>query len=183
MGNEKYTQKVMEAFQSAQQIAALHYNQEISSVHMLMGLLKEPEGLLSTILTECQTDVPMLQARLEQLLKKANELDVPLGDVLATATRFTAECISAGVRDYCPVKPDRMIVGGGGSMNPTLLAHIADCLPGCEVMTNEQLGLDSNAKEAVAFAVLANEAMYGQPNNAPGATGAAHPVVMGKISQ
>ena len=57
------------------------------------------------------------------------------------------------------------------------------CLPGCEVMTNEQLGLDSNAKEAVAFAVLANEAMYGQPNNAPGATGAAHPVVMGKISQ
>ena len=71
----------------------------------------------------------------------------------------------------------------GGSMNPTLLAHIADCLPGCEVMTNEQLGLDSNAKEAVAFAVLANEAMYGQPNNAPGATGAAHPVVMGKISQ
>lgn len=70
MGNEKYTQKVMEAFQSAQQIAALHYNQEISSVHMLMGLLNEPEGLLSTILTECQTDVPMLQARLEQLLKK-----------------------------------------------------------------------------------------------------------------
>lgn len=122
-------------------------------------------------------------AYVEQLLKKANELDVPLWDVLATATRFTAECISAGVRDYCPVKPDRMIVGGGGSMNPTLLTHIADCLPGCEVMTNEQLGLDSNAKEAVAFAVLANEAMYGQPNNAPGATGAAHPVVMGKISQ
>ena len=108
-------------------------------------------------------------AYVEQLLKKANELDVPLGDVLATATRFTAECIGAGVRDYCPVKPDRMIVGGGGSMNPTLLAHIADCLPGCEVMTNEQLGLDSNAKEAVAFAVLANEAMYGRPNNAPGA--------------
>ena len=50
-------------------------------------------------------------------------------------------------------------------------------------MTNEQLGLDSNAKEAVAFAVLANEAMYGKPNNAPGATGAVHPVVMGKISQ
>ena len=46
MGNEKYTQKVIEAFQSAQQIAALHYNQELSSVHMLMGLTKEPEGLL-----------------------------------------------------------------------------------------------------------------------------------------
>ena len=70
MGNEKYTQKVIEAFQTAQQIAALHYNQEITSVHVLMGLVKEPEGLLATIFKECGTDVPMLQARLEQLLKK-----------------------------------------------------------------------------------------------------------------
>lgn len=70
MGNEKYTQKVIDAFQTAQQIAALHYNQEITSVHMLMGLVKEPEGLLDTIFKECHADVPMLQARLEQLLKK-----------------------------------------------------------------------------------------------------------------
>ena len=70
MGNEKYTQKVIEAFQTAQQIAALHYNQEITSVHVLMGLVKEPEGLLATIFKECGTDVPMIQARLEQLLKK-----------------------------------------------------------------------------------------------------------------
>ena len=70
MGNEKYTQKVIEAFQTAQQIAALHYNQEITSIHVLMGLVKEPEGLLATIFKECGTDVPMLQARLEQLLKK-----------------------------------------------------------------------------------------------------------------
>ena len=70
MGNEKYTQKVIEAFQTAQQIAALHYNQEITSVHVFMGLVKEPEGMLATIFKECGTDVPMLQARLEQLLKK-----------------------------------------------------------------------------------------------------------------
>lgn len=70
MGNEKYTQKAIEAFQTAQQIAALHYNQEITSVHVFMGLVKEPEGLLATIFKECGTDVPMLQARLEQLLKK-----------------------------------------------------------------------------------------------------------------
>ena len=48
--------------------------------------------------------------------------------------------------------------------------------------TGEQLGIDSEAKEAVAFAILASEAINGIPNNAPGATGAAHPVVMGKIS-
>ena len=69
-------------------------------------------------------------------------------------------------------------------MNPIhCWLSLQNCLPGCEVLTNEQLGLDSNAKEAVAFAVLANETLYGQCNTAPGATGAAHPVVMGKISQ
>jgi len=70
MGTEKYTQKVIEAFQAAQQIAALNYHQEITATHMLMGLVKEPEGLLSTIFTECKTDLPMLQARLDQLLKR-----------------------------------------------------------------------------------------------------------------
>ena len=55
-------------------------------------------------------------------------------------------------------------------------------LPGCEVVTNEALGLDSDAKEAVAFAILANEMLHGSCNNAPSATGAAHPVVMGKLS-
>ena len=70
MGNEKYTQKVMEVFQEAQQLAALHYNQEITSVHMLLGLTKDPEGLLATIFEDCGTDLPMLRAKLEQMLKK-----------------------------------------------------------------------------------------------------------------
>ncbi|MBP8855894.1 MAG: anhydro-N-acetylmuramic acid kinase [Oscillospiraceae bacterium] len=116
------------------------------------------------------------------LCQKADALGVSLTDTLATATRFTAECIREGIERFCDIKPQRLIIGGGGSMNPTLLAHIADCLPTCEVLTNEQLGLDSNAKEAIAFAVLANETLFGMCNNAPGATGAAHAVVMGKIS-
>ena len=122
------------------------------------------------------------KAYVDALCAEAETLGVSLSDTLATATRFTAECIRAAVQNFCPVYPDRLIVGGGGSMNPTLLGEIADCLPGCEVMTNEQMGLDSNSKEAVAFAVLANEALYGRTNNAPGATGASHPVIMGKIS-
>jgi len=121
-------------------------------------------------------------AYVDALCAEASALGCTLSDALATATRFTAECIRVGVERFCPQRPQRLIVGGGGSMNPTLMAHIADCLPGCEVLTNEQLGLDSAAKEAVAFAVLANETLYGLANNAPGATGAAHPVVMGKIS-
>lgn len=116
------------------------------------------------------------------LLEEASRLKISLTDTLATATRFTAECIRVAVERFCSPRPDRLIVGGGGSLNPTLMAHIRDCLPGCQVMVNEDLGLDSNAKEAVAFAVLANEALFASCNNAPSATGAAHPVVMGKIS-
>ena len=75
-----------------------------------------------------------------------------------------------------------LIIGGGGSMNKTLVQAVARALPECRVLTNEDLGYDSNAKEAVAFAVLANEAIFAGCNNVPTVTGAKNPVVMGKIS-
>lgn len=107
---------------------------------------------------------------------------ISLLDCLATAARFTAESIAAGITDFSPEKPDVLIVGGGGSKNLLLLSHLKDCLPDCQVMTNEEAGYDSDSKEAVAFAVLANEALGGMTNNVPSVTGAAHPVIMGKIS-
>lgn len=70
MGEEKYTQKTLTALQTAQQTAALHYHQEITSAHLLLALAKEPEGLLQTIFDEANTDIPMLKARLEQELSK-----------------------------------------------------------------------------------------------------------------
>ncbi len=70
MSEEKYTQKVLTALQSAQQSAAVHYHQEITSAHVLLAMIKEPEGLLATIFDECKTDLPMLKVRLEQKLKK-----------------------------------------------------------------------------------------------------------------
>ncbi|WP_182185590.1 ATP-dependent chaperone ClpB [Pectinatus frisingensis] len=70
MAEEKYTQKVLTALQSAQQNAAMHYHQEITTAHVLLALVKEPEGLLSTIFDECKTDLPMLKVRLEQELNK-----------------------------------------------------------------------------------------------------------------
>lgn len=70
MGEEKYTQKTLTALQSAQQTAALHYHQEITSAHLLLALAKESEGLLQTIFDEANTDLPMLKARLEQELSK-----------------------------------------------------------------------------------------------------------------
>ena len=122
-------------------------------------------------------------AYLEALLQQAQSLQVSLADTLSTATAFTAACIAENAKRFLPRLPDRLIVGGGGSCNPTLMQMLRQALPTVEVLRGEDLGLDSNAKEAVAFAVLANEALYGLAGNAPGATGAAHPVVLGKISQ
>ncbi len=117
-----------------------------------------------------------------RLLQRASELNVCLEDVLATATRFTAESIKLGVELFCKPTPELLIVGGGGSMNPVLMCHLKQCLSPCRVVTNEELGLNSNAKEAIAFAVLANETLHGIESNAPGATGARKNVVLGKIS-
>ena len=80
------------------------------------------------------------------------------------------------------MRPARLIVGGGGGRNSTLMADIAAALPDVCVLTNEDLGFDGDAKEAVAFAVLANEAIFAQCSNAPGATGARHGAVLGKIT-
>ena len=106
----------------------------------------------------------------------------PLVDVLATATAFTAQSIALSLRRFAPKLPGRLVVGGGGSRNPTLLSFLQEALPEVTVQTQEDLGLDSDAKEAVAFAILANEALFGICNNAPSATGASHGVVMGRIN-
>ncbi len=63
----------------------------------------------------------------------------------------------------------------------TLLNSFRDLLT-IPVLTNEDLGMDSDAKEAIAFAILANECLHGLCNNVPNATGAKHPVIMGKVS-
>ncbi len=102
-------------------------------------------------------------------------------NILATACRFTAECIRVAIDCFCPAQPDYLVIGGGGSRNPTLMRDIRRALH-LPVLVNEDLGYDSDAKEAVAFAVLANECVHGSANNLPSVTGARHPVVMGKIS-
>ena len=77
-------------------------------------------------------------------------------DCLRTITRFTAESIAYGLRHFIGEYPDQLIIGGGGSHNPLILADLADCLPGCAILTGEDVGYCSDSKEAVAFAVLAS---------------------------
>ncbi len=117
----------------------------------------------------------------DHLMTRGGELNLSGEDILMTAARFTVECVHFAMDHFCPVRPDVLVIGGGGSRNPTLLRLFREILP-MPVLINEDLGYDSDAKEAVAFAVLASECIHGSPNNMPGVTGADHPVVMGKIT-
>ncbi|MBI3207854.1 MAG: anhydro-N-acetylmuramic acid kinase [Candidatus Solibacter usitatus] len=102
--------------------------------------------------------------------------------MLATATELTAQSVAVSIRD-CGHPVDDVIVSGGGARNVTLLRRIGDALPGAVICKSTDFGVDADAKEAIAFAVLAYESFHGRPSNMPGATGARHPVVLGKISR
>ncbi len=103
-------------------------------------------------------------------------------DAIATATAFTARSIASAYRDFLPALPQDMLLSGGGAHNQTLLAMLRREMPGVEVLPLEQRGFDADAKEAVAFAVLAYQAVFGAPNHLPETTGAKEAVILGKIS-
>jgi anhydro-N-acetylmuramic acid kinase len=105
---------------------------------------------------------------------------LPPADLMATATAFTAASIAVGVRRFA-VYPQELIVSGGGLRNPQLMAQLAAYLPGVRICASNDFGIDSDAKEAIAFAVLAAETWRRRPANLPSATGARRPVILGKI--
>lgn len=98
MAGEKYTAKAQQAMQAAQQLAAMKYHQEFNSLHLMLALAKEPEGLLATIFNECQTDLPMLKVKLEAELNKIPQvkgqerlsMGVDLARVIGKAREYAA---------------------------------------------------------------------------------------------
>jgi anhydro-N-acetylmuramic acid kinase len=103
-------------------------------------------------------------------------------DLLATLTRFTAETIARSYREMLPAMPNEVFVSGGGALNPTMMRHLGELLAPVPVSSTTVLGVDPEAKEAIAFAVLANQTLFGAPGNIPAVTGAVGPRVLGKIS-
>jgi anhydro-N-acetylmuramic acid kinase len=108
-------------------------------------------------------------------------------DVVATATALTARSIANALRRFVIRKQARyqeMIVSGGGAKNSTLMAMLRNGLAplGVALHLSDEFGLPSEAKEAVAFAVLAYETWHRRPSNVPSATGAKRPAILGKIS-
>lgn len=103
-------------------------------------------------------------------------------DIIATFTAFTARSISQSYRDFLPTPVDEVIVSGGGALNPTLMQMLRDQLAPARVVTVDEMGLASEAKEAVAFAVMGYETIHQRASNLPAATGATHPVILGNIT-
>lgn len=118
----------------------------------------------------------------DDLLKKWSFLDDV--DIIATVTAFTAHSIAENYKKFIfpSYHIDEVIVGGGGSYNNTLIAMLSELLPNCKVLIQEDLGYSSDAKEAIAFAVLANETLSGLSGNVIGATGAKERVILGNIT-
>jgi anhydro-N-acetylmuramic acid kinase len=108
-----------------------------------------------------------------------HEFVASTGIDLTTAAELTAATIAKAVANYPAT--EEVIVSGGGAHNSYLLERLrAQMRP--TVLTSDQLGVNVDSKEAVLFALLAYETWHGRPGNVPSATGARHPVILGKIS-
>ncbi len=113
-------------------------------------------------------------------------------DVVATATALTARSIADAVERFVLPRfgerrrrgDHQMIVSGGGVKNPTLMAMLRNAIAplGIELHFSDEFGLPAEAKEAVAFALLAYETWHRRPSNLPSATGAKRAAILGKIS-
>jgi anhydro-N-acetylmuramic acid kinase len=107
----------------------------------------------------------------------------PLTDLVATLTAFTARSIARAYRDFVlPERPIRQVVlSGGGARNTTLVSFLRGELPSLRWHTSDEMGVPAEAKEAVAFAILADAAACGFPAGLPSVTGASRRSILGKF--
>ena len=113
-------------------------------------------------------------------------------DVLATAAALTARTIADAIHREFKAKTRgrkgrgeaaslEVIASGGGVHNATVMRMLREAMPQSHVVASDERGIPADAKEALAFAVLAYLTLHGRPGNVPGATGADESVVLGKI--
>lgn len=117
-----------------------------------------------------------------QLWERAVQAGLSSEDIIATLTALTAHSIARAYHSFLPRFPDEVIVSGGGACNPTLMGFLGEQLAPARVLASDEIGIPVEAKEALAFAVLAYESWNRRPGNLPAATGAARPVILGTLT-
>jgi len=119
-----------------------------------------------------------------KILAQARRYKLHPNDLIHTVTVFTAASIADALNRF--VLPSRkirqIIISGGGAQNPLLMSQLSALLPNIEPMPSSVLNVPTDAKEALAFAILAYETFHLRPSNVPTATGAHGPAILGKIS-
>lgn len=125
----------------------------------------------------------------EQFLRNCRKAKAKPEDVITTATALTAESITRAFSQFVQSKLHSGIaidyfVSGGGAKNPTLIKMLRQKLEplGCRLMQTSAAGIPVDAKEAVAFALLAYYTWHHRPANVPSATGAKRPAILGQIT-
>lgn len=123
-------------------------------------------------------------AYVDRLLKRAARFAASPDDVVRTATIFTALSVVDALKNFVAPRTriDQVIVSGGGAHNPVIMGQLAAALAPIEVLPSTLLGMDVDAKEAYAFAILAYQSWHRRSGNLPSATGANRPAILGKIS-
>lgn len=109
--------------------------------------------------------------------------ELPGPDGVATAVELTVRTVADAILHWVPGSPE--VVGSGGGMrHPVLHQRLKALLAsrGIQLSSFDDLFFSGDAKEAVAFALLGYLTIHGQPGNVAGATGAAHPRVLGQIT-
>lgn len=151
------------------------------------GLIAERGKLLSPLLDELLADPyyrrkpPKSAGREQYGAEFVARFKGRPADLIATATVLTATTIAMGIRQLHGRFQD-LIVSGGGVHNAQIMGQIAALLPDLTVTRSTDVGIDPDAKEAIAFAVLAHETWRGRPSNLPSATGARRGAILGKIT-
>jgi anhydro-N-acetylmuramic acid kinase len=117
----------------------------------------------------------------ERAQQESGTTDLSPEDLVATLTRLSAETISDALKKVMKTnEPYHLYTSGGGAHNPLLMQWIKECLSSATIHSTAELGVPGDAKEAILFAILANETIAGQPINFNRATMPA--ITMGKIS-
>ena len=118
---------------------------------------------------------------LEQCWQEMDDLSLSPSDRLATLTELTVASIVHSYRQFLPQMPDEVLLCGGGSRNSYLRQRLQAELTSAHIGTTDEMGINGDFKEAIAFAVLAYWRVKSIPGNLPQVTGAAKPVLLGDI--
>jgi anhydro-N-acetylmuramic acid kinase len=120
------------------------------------------------------------QDYLDRCLQDAEADSLNAASVLATLTELTVAAIAHSYRMFLPQMPDQVLLCGGGSHNLYLKQRLQFSLEPIAVLTTNQVGLNADFKEAIAFAVLGYWHRLGIPGNLPEVTGAKRAVILGE---